>query len=164
LPSQPDKLPSREPSRDWAQPAREATPELPTPVLEGSAAGAASQARPKSGAVPPSSGLAPRVRAGSATVSGRLDRSVIAERVRARHGRFRLCYEQALARDRTLRGRISVRFVIGRDGTVSNASNGGTELADSAMTSCVISAFYGLSFPAPEGGIVTVLYPLIFEA
>jgi hypothetical protein len=167
LVSQADKLPTREPSRDWAQPAREASPPEVTPPVPDDSAGAAasgSKARAKPGPAPASGGLEPRVRAGTVTVSGRLDRAVIVERVRARHGRYRLCYEQALARNRTLRGRISVRFVIGRDGTVSNVSNGGTELSDSAMTSCVISAFYGLSFPAPEAGIVTVLYPLIFEA
>jgi hypothetical protein len=29
--------------------------------------------------------------------------------------------------------------------------------------SCVISAYYGLSFPQPEGGIVTVVYPIMFS-
>jgi hypothetical protein len=28
---------------------------------------------------------------------------------------------------------------------------------------CVIRAYYGLSFPQPEGGIVTVVYPIMFS-
>ena len=28
---------------------------------------------------------------------------------------------------------------------------------------CVVKAFYGLSFPKPEGGIVTVSYPIILQ-
>jgi hypothetical protein len=28
---------------------------------------------------------------------------------------------------------------------------------------CVVKAFYGLSFPKPEGGIVTVSYPIMLQ-
>jgi hypothetical protein len=166
LESEPDKLPSREPSRNWVAPAQEATPKFPPPVPDDGVndGGSSSKKGSKSEPARPLSGLEARVRDGAITVSGRLDRAVIQSKVRAQHGRFRACYEQALARDRSLRGRLSVRFVIGRDGAVSNVSNGGSELADSAMNACVLRAFYGLSFPAPEGGIVTVLYPVMFDA
>jgi hypothetical protein len=40
--------------------------------------------------------------------------------------------------------------------------NGGSDLPDPAVTACVTSAFRGLSFPAPENGIVTVIYPIVF--
>jgi TonB family protein len=102
------------------------------------------------------------VRAGAQTVSGRLPTDVVQRVVRQRFGRFRMCYEQALARDKTLRGRLSVRFVVGRDGSVSNVSIADSELGN-PLQSCVASAFAGATFPAPEGGIVTVVYPLIFE-
>jgi hypothetical protein len=61
-----------------------------------------------------------------------------------------------------LSGRVSVRFVIGRNGAVSNVANAGATLASSDVVSCVVRAFYGLSFPQPEGGLVTVTYPLAF--
>ena len=32
-----------------------------------------------------------------------------------------------------------------------------------ASSSCVVRGFYGLSFPQPEGGIVTVVYPIMFN-
>lgn len=104
---------------------------------------------------------APKVRMGATTVSGRLPPEVIQRIVRQNYGRFRMCYEQGLARNPNLEGRVSARFVIGRDGAVSNASNGGSDLPDSGVVSCVVSAFYGLSFPQPEGGIVTVVYPIM---
>ena len=103
---------------------------------------------------------APKVRMGATTVSGRLPPEVIQRIVRQNYGRFRMCYEQGLSRNPNLEGRVSARFVIGRDGAVSNASNGGSDLPDSGVVSCVVSAFYGLSFPQPEGGIVTVVYPI----
>ena len=105
----------------------------------------------------------PRVRVGSTQVSGRLPPEVIQRIVRQNFGRFRNCYEQGLSRNPNLEGRIAVRFVIGRDGAVSSAANGGSDLPDSAVTSCVITNFYGLSFPAPEGGIVTVVYPIMLS-
>jgi outer membrane biosynthesis protein TonB len=83
--------------------------------------------------------------------------------VRQNFGRFRMCYEQGLVRNPNLEGRVAVRFVIGRDGAVSNVSNGGTDLPDGNVVSCVIGAYYGLSFPAPERGIVTVTYPIFFS-
>lgn len=105
---------------------------------------------------------APKVRMGQTTVSGRLPPEVIQRIVRQNYGRFRMCYEQGLSRNPNLEGRVQVRFVIGRDGSVSNVQNGGSDLPDSGVVSCVISAYYGLSFPQPEGGIVTVVYPIMF--
>jgi hypothetical protein len=35
-------------------------------------------------------------------------------------------------------------------------------MPDSGVVSCTVRAFYGLSFPQPEGGIVTVTYPIMF--
>lgn len=100
--------------------------------------------------------------AGDTTVSGRLPAQVIQRVVRQNFGRFRMCYEQGLARNPNLEGRVSVRFVIGRDGAVSAVSGGG-DLPDATTTSCVASAFYGIAFPAPENGIVKVTYPLMFS-
>ncbi len=105
----------------------------------------------------------PQVRMGTTQVSGRLPPEVIRRIVRQNYGRFRLCYEQGLGRNPNLEGRVTVRFVIGRDGAVSNVSNGGSDLPDSNVVGCVVKAFYGLSFPKPEGGIVTVQYPIMLQ-
>jgi len=103
----------------------------------------------------------PTMRPGVTTVSGRLPSEVIQRVVRQNYGRFRQCYETGLRANPNLTGRVTARFVIGRDGAVTNVSNGGGDLPDSGVTSCVISAFYGLSFPSPDNGIVTVTYPIM---
>ena len=104
---------------------------------------------------------APGIRmAEGTTVSGRLPSDVIQRIVRQNFGRFRACYEIGLRSNPNLEGRVTARFVIGRDGAVSNVSAGG-DLPDSTVKSCVASAFYGLSFPSPENGIVTVSYPIM---
>ncbi len=101
--------------------------------------------------------------AGPPTISGRLPPQVIQRVVRQNHGRFRVCYERGLSANPALEGRVTVRFVIGRTGAVTNVANGGSSLPASDVVNCVVRAFYGLSFPAPEGGLVTVSYPLSFS-
>jgi len=105
----------------------------------------------------------PRMHPGQTVVSGRLPPEVIQRIVRQNYGRFRNCYEQGLSRNPNLEGRVQVRFIIARDGSVSNVQNGGSDLPDSGVVGCVIGAYYGLSFPQPEGGIVTVAYPIMFQ-
>jgi hypothetical protein len=103
------------------------------------------------------------VTVGQLTVSGRLGPDLVRRVVDGNNSRFRLCYEQGLARIPTMTGSLDVRFVIGRDGSVSNVSQTRADLPDTGVMHCVMSAFYGLRFPAPEGGIVTVVYPLRFR-
>ena len=63
----------------------------------------------------------------------------------------------------SLAGRVSVRFVIGRDGGVMSAANGGSDLPDPAVVACVVGSFRGLQFPqTEEGGTATVVYPIAF--
>jgi len=106
---------------------------------------------------------APSLRQGSTQVNGRLPPEVIQRIVRQNFGRFRLCYENGLRNNPTLSGRVSVKFVIDRSGAVSTAQDGESELPDQGVISCVVRGFGNLSFPQPEGGIVTVVYPIIFN-
>ncbi len=105
----------------------------------------------------------PRVRMGATSVSGKLPPEVIQRIVRQNYGRFRMCYQQGLERNPNLQGRVTTRFVIGRDGSVSHVANGGSDLPDSGVVGCVVRAYNGLSFPAPPDGIVTVVYPINFS-
>ena len=101
-----------------------------------------------------------RMRQGLTNSSGRIPPEVIQRIVRQNQGRFRACYEVGLRGNPSLAGRVAVRFVIGRDGSVTTANNGGSDLPDSGVVGCVVNSFRGLSFPAPEDGIVTVGYSI----
>jgi hypothetical protein len=105
----------------------------------------------------------PTLRQGTTMVNGRLPPEVIQRIVRQNFGRFRLCYENGLRSNPALEGTVSVKFVIGRDGAVSSTSDGGSDLPDQSVVSCVVRGFGNLSFPQPEGGIVVVTYPIIFK-
>lgn len=128
-----------------------------TATATGTGTGTAASPKGKSTAVP-------QLRMGATTVSGRLAPEIIQRIVRQNYGRFRLCYENGLKSDPALEGKVAVRFVIGADGDVATASeDSSTTMSDKTVVACVVRSFSTLSFPKPEGGIVTVLYPLIFS-
>jgi hypothetical protein len=95
-------------------------------------------------------------------VNGRLPPETIQRIVRQNMGRFRYCYERALDRNPVLQGRVVTRFVIARDGSVAFSTDDAREsdLPDPGVVSCIVRAFGALSFPQPEGGTVSVVYPL----
>jgi hypothetical protein len=105
----------------------------------------------------------PKVVGGAVAISGRLPPEVIQRIVRANFGRIRLCYENGLRKDPGLRGKVEVKFVINREGMVNTASLVSSNLPDSSMVECVVRAFTTLVFPKPDGGIVSVVYPFMFE-
>lgn len=95
--------------------------------------------------------------------SGRLPPEIIQRIVRQNDGRYRFCYESGLRANPNLAGRVTVKFVIDRQGAVAVASDGGSDIPDPEVRRCVIAAFASLSFPAPDSGMLTVSYPIIFS-
>lgn len=94
---------------------------------------------------------------------GRLDAALVTRIVRQNMARFRLCYDNGLRTNPSLQRRVNVRFIIGVDSAVSRVGNGGNStMPDQGVVSCVVRAFNGLSFARPQGGEVTVVYPLSF--
>jgi hypothetical protein len=108
-------------------------------------------------------GTAPSLREGAAQVNGRLPPEVIRRIVRQNFGRFRLCYENGLKSNAALTGRVTVKFQIDTSGAVANVADGGSDLPGPATIDCVVRSFSSLSFPQPEGGVVNVVYPILFS-
>ncbi len=95
-------------------------------------------------------------------VDGTLPAEVIQRIVRQNQGRFRNCYEAGLRTNPSLTGRVAVKFIIDREGAVSIANDGGSDIPDKAVTSCVVQSFFSLAFPKPANGQVRVTYPIMF--
>jgi len=93
---------------------------------------------------------------------GRLPPEVIQRIIRGHYDEFRFCYEKGLAKDAKLKGKVVVRFVIERDGHVDQVTDDGSTLPDKDAVACVFAGYRKLVFPQPEGGIVTVIYPIKF--
>lgn len=107
---------------------------------------------------------APTLRLGAASVSGRLPPEIVQRIVRSNFGRYRHCYQQGLLQNPDLSGTVILKFVIGRDGNVATTSASGGTLPAPQVHACIARAAASLSFPAPEGGIVSVTYPLTFSS
>jgi TonB family protein len=105
----------------------------------------------------------PRPLGAGASIQGKLAPEEIARVVRSHLGAIRLCFERALNRDPNLRGTVKVKFVIGPDGKVRSADDAGSQMASTEVVECVRDAFRKLTFPPPDGGTVTVVYPIVFE-
>jgi hypothetical protein len=112
---------------------------------------------------PSSAALSPQDRQGGVEVRGALPKEAVQRVVREAFGSMRTCFELGLAHGSNLAGRVTVKFVIDAHGTVASAADGGSDLSDHAVVACLLERFRMLTFPAPEHGEVTVLYPLLFS-
>jgi hypothetical protein len=81
--------------------------------------------------------------------------------IRKNFPQFRLCYERGWIKNRHLKGRITVRFVIDHSGKVARTAVHG-DLPDRGVVDCVARNLDALSFPPPDGGPVAVVYPIQF--
>lgn len=81
--------------------------------------------------------------------------------VRARFDQLRTCYERNLAQDPEATGTVKVRFEIGLDGRVARIASAFTGTLAPEVATCMEAVFASIAFPAPEGGIVTVTYPVV---
>lgn len=75
----------------------------------------------------------------------------------------RYCYQRELTRKPDLGGRFELRFVIAKDGSVSEAETVSTTLNDAAVESCVEGRFRHFQFPEQPDGPVTVTWPFVFS-
>lgn len=106
----------------------------------------------------------PTLRPGTANVMGALPPEVIRRIVRSRFSALRFCYEKGLKVNPTLAGRLTVKFVISKEGEVVSAHDAGSTLSDVTTVSCMVAVFKALKFPKPQGGgIVVVSYPIVFD-
>ncbi len=105
----------------------------------------------------------PQVRMGATQVSGRLPPEVIQRIVRQNFGRFRLCYENGLRIAPNLAGTVSIGFTIGRGGDVANTRVDSSTMGDTTVEQCLASSFARLTFPEPDEGTVSVVYPIVFS-
>jgi len=94
---------------------------------------------------------------------GRIPPEEIQKIVRQNFGRFKLCYTASLAHHPSSGGRTEPEFVIDVDGTIADIRMRSSTVADNDMNACLLRAMASLRFPPPEGGYVTVVYPLIFS-
>ena len=101
---------------------------------------------------------------GDPIILGALDKSLIDAVIKRHMNQIRYCYQRELTKNPSLGGKIVVKFVIAKDGTVSKASTKSSTMGNKAVEGCINSRFMRFQFPEPKGGgIVIVSYPFIFS-
>ncbi|MGM0574160.1 MAG: AgmX/PglI C-terminal domain-containing protein [Myxococcota bacterium] len=105
--------------------------------------------------------------ASKATVSGRLDRKTVQQIIRRNMSGIKWCYQDALQRNRRLRGKVALVFNILPNGRVQGekAVAQGGSINDAEMLRCIQRKIGRLRFPKPKGagGLVKVSYPVILK-
>ncbi len=74
------------------------------------------------------------------------------------------CYDNALAADNTLQGKVTLGLKVGTNGTMCAVSVASNELSNANVATCVANAFRTAgAFPAPKGGCVEINLPINFK-
>jgi len=106
----------------------------------------------------------PQVRQAKATVKGTMDKDIIRRIVRAHINEVRYCYNQGLARDPNLKGRVAIQFNITPTGNVATAVVAESTVKDTNVSNCIAKAVKRWTFPKPPGGgSAVVTYPFVLE-
>jgi len=101
---------------------------------------------------------------GDPIILGALDKSLIDAVIKKHMNQIRYCYQRELPKNPTLGGKVTVKFVISKTGSVSKASTKTSTMSNKAVEGCINSRFMRFQFPEPKGGgIVIVSYPFIFQ-
>jgi hypothetical protein len=94
---------------------------------------------------------------------GHIAPAVIQRVVRAAFGDLRRCYEDGIRTRPNVVGRVTVKLVIDTDGHVAFAKAEASDLPDRTVVDCLVDRMRKMQFPSPEGGSVTVVYPIVFS-
>lgn len=105
----------------------------------------------------------PTIRQAKAEVTGSLDTDLVRRIVRAHINEIRHCYNQGLARDPNLKGRVAVKFTIGPKGDILAAELSESTVRDADVGACIVKAVKKWTFPKPAGGPVIITYPFVLE-
>ena len=104
-----------------------------------------------------------KMKVGSGKSTGFCKKSNIASVVRRRAGAIRSCYEKRLQVKPKLTGKLTARWTIQANGSVSGAAAGGS-MKDGKVKDCVLRVIRRMRFAKPEGGVCVIKWPFVFSA
>lgn len=123
----------------------------------------ADEARAAIGTPPRSPGGNPRVYVQGGISTSGMDKSLIEAVITRNLTQVASCYERELTKNPRLGGKITVRFVMAKDGSVSSATTMSSTMGSPPVETCVNGRFIKFQFPALKGGgPVIVSCPLLF--
>ncbi len=101
---------------------------------------------------------------GAIFLSG-IDKSAVDRVVKSHLASIRYCYQRELPGNPDMAGKVVIKFVIAKDGTVSQSTVRSSTLNSPAVERCLTERFGRMRFVKPKGGgIAVVSYPLVFSS
>ena len=94
---------------------------------------------------------------GQADVRGTLDKETIRRVIRRHITEVKYCYEQALANNPSLGGRIQVEFTIAASGEVIASVLQSSTMGNPRVENCTVQAVRRWVFPKPIGGGIVIV-------
>jgi TonB family protein len=94
--------------------------------------------------------------------SSDIDQAKLGAFVRARMGLIKSCYENALKRNPSLKGRVVIRFTILATGGVADVGASQSSLGSPDVATCIMDTMRSWRTPFRPAGPVTVEYPFLF--
>ena len=95
--------------------------------------------------------------------SGKLDGGSIKEVFKKRMKAIKYCYEKALKKNDSIKGKVKIKFTIGTAGRVTAIKVTKNTTKDKGVADCIKGKVKSWRFPKPEGGEVTVSYPFLLD-
>lgn len=101
---------------------------------------------------------------GEPILIGNMDSALIDAVIKRNMNQIRHCYQLQLTQNHDLGGKVTVKFVISKDGTVTKAETKQSTMNNASVESCINDRLMRFQFPEPKGGgIVIVSYPFMFS-
>lgn len=100
----------------------------------------------------------PKLRVGHGGFLGRLSEEVVVRVLHMASNAFPTCWT---TRGLNVNGTVGIKLVISRDGTIGNIEATSRDAVDVLTADCVLNVIRELRFPPPEGGMVTLQFPLV---
>jgi hypothetical protein len=95
---------------------------------------------------------------------GSISREEVARVINDHIREVQYCYEKTLISNAGLSGKLVIEWAIDQGGAVSKVRQKMSTLENPAVFDCISSKLRHWSFPKPQGGVVIVSYPFIFNS
>ena len=85
-------------------------------------------------------------------------------RTRAKRNQIHRCYTDVLQQDSSVQGRITLRWLVGREGKVWRIQVSEDQVHVPQLAECLASVIQSIRYARPDGGTCKVLWPFVFGA
>ncbi len=92
-----------------------------------------------------------------------IDKGAVRRAVEANVGRIQGCYENALGKNASLSGKLTLEWQIDAQGRATGTRVRVSTLGDPSVASCVIGVIKKTKFPPWSGGVCPISYPFVFS-